>query len=79
MDRSDIVDTVDSLVARRCASRLRDPSDRRRNIITLTASGRRHYRRLDEIILEVQDRVLQSLDQSERDTFVDLLRRIVEP
>jgi DNA-binding MarR family transcriptional regulator len=79
MDRSDIVATVDALVARGFAVRHRDPSDGRRNIITLTPSGRRHYRRLDEIILEVQDRVLRSLDQSERDTFVALLRQIVEP
>jgi DNA-binding MarR family transcriptional regulator len=77
MDRSDVVPTVNALVTQGYATRRRDPSDSRRNIITITSSGLKRYRRLDRIILTVQDRLLSPLDSSEREIFVGLLKRIV--
>jgi DNA-binding MarR family transcriptional regulator len=78
MDRSDVVATVNALVARGFTTRYRDPADHRRNVIAMTASGRKHYRRLEGIMVAVQDRLLRSLEQGERQTLMDLLRRIVE-
>jgi DNA-binding MarR family transcriptional regulator len=78
IDRSDVVATVDGLVARGYATRGRDPDDLRRNVIRLTAAGASHFRRLDRLILDVQDQLLGPLTTAERETFVAMLRRICE-
>ena len=77
LDRSDVAATIDALVARGYVTRSTDPLDHRRNVVDITSGGRKHYRQLDRVILDVQDRLLGSLDPSERRTLVDLLRRIV--
>ena len=78
MDASDVVATINELVARGYAIRKRDRSDLRRNVIAITATGLKHYRQLDRIIVSVQDQLLSSLDPAERQTLVNLLRRITE-
>ncbi len=58
IDRSDIVADINELSARHLVERVPDHTDRRRNLVTLTPSGRRHLRKLDKLLAEVQDELL---------------------
>ncbi len=78
IDRSDVVATVNDLVAHRYVKRSVDPADRRRNLITLTARGRTHLKRLDELVVRVQDQLLAPLSAPERRDLTGLLLRVVE-
>jgi DNA-binding MarR family transcriptional regulator len=78
IDRSDIVAVVNELEADRLVRRAPDPGDRRRNVISLTAAGRRRLARLDEAVAGVQDRLLEPLSAGERRTLVALLSRLVD-
>jgi DNA-binding MarR family transcriptional regulator len=76
IDRSDVVATVNALVSGGLARRTPDPVDARRNVITITASGRRMLERLDVAVDEVQEALLSPLDSAERRTLVRLLRKL---
>jgi DNA-binding MarR family transcriptional regulator len=76
IDRSDVVATLDDLVDRGLAQRRPDPVDRRRNVVTLTARGRRMLTRLDEVVDDVQDELLAPLTRKEREDLVRLLAKL---
>jgi MarR family transcriptional regulator, lower aerobic nicotinate degradation pathway regulator len=78
IDRSDVVAAINQLAARELVERAPDAADRRRNVITLTPAGRRHLRRLDTVLGEIQEELLAPLSATERDEFARLLSRIVE-
>ncbi|MFF4772917.1 MarR family winged helix-turn-helix transcriptional regulator [Microtetraspora fusca] len=77
VDRSDMVSMINELADRRLLERAPDPSDRRRNIITITAAGLRQLRRLDDVLAEVQDVLLAPLSAEERDQLAGLLARVL--
>jgi DNA-binding MarR family transcriptional regulator len=76
IDRSDVVAALNELIDRGFAEREPDPSDRRRNIVTITGRGRRELARLDAVLGEVQDTVLAPLTPNERRTLVRLLAKL---
>jgi DNA-binding MarR family transcriptional regulator len=76
--RSDLVAVINQLAARGLIERAPDPSDRRRNVITMTPRGRRHLRQLDKLIDTIQDDLLAPLTQSQRDQLVRLLTRLLD-
>ena len=76
IDRSDVVATVNELVARGLAQREPDRSDRRRNVITLTTRGADTLERLDAVLDDVQNAVLAPLTSRERETLVRLLAKL---
>ncbi|MHB0891887.1 MarR family winged helix-turn-helix transcriptional regulator [Streptomyces sundarbansensis] len=78
IDRSDMVATVNDLAERRLLDRAPDPGDRRRNIIRITAAGRRELTRLDELLAAAQDDFLAPLGAADRQTLTDLLTRLVD-
>lgn len=78
LDRSDIVRWVDDLVAAKLVRRAQDPDDRRRNVITLTASGRRRLETLDRAVNKAQQRLTGGLSAAERAQLVALLGRLIE-
>ncbi|MEU4838474.1 MarR family winged helix-turn-helix transcriptional regulator [Nocardia testacea] len=78
IDRSDMVAVLNELVARGFADRAADPGDRRRNIVTLTASGSAHLDDLDRRLDRAQDELLAGLSAAERRTLVGLLTRILD-
>jgi MarR family transcriptional regulator, lower aerobic nicotinate degradation pathway regulator len=77
IDRSDIVASVNELAAAGYVERSPDPSDGRRNIITLTATGRRRHRQLGDLVATIQDEVFAPLSASERDTLAALLAKVL--
>src|SRR5258707_11186675 len=46
--------------------------------ITITAAGTRRLRRLDQAVVEVQDKLLAPLSRRERQTLVRMLTRVLE-
>jgi DNA-binding MarR family transcriptional regulator len=77
MDRSDVVASLNDLADRGLIERSPDPSDRRRNIITITAAGTERLRLLDEVLGGVQDELLAPLSPAEREQLVDLMGRVL--
>jgi DNA-binding MarR family transcriptional regulator len=55
-----------------------DPEDKRRNIITITAAGRRETRRLEKRVEQVREELLASLSAEEREQLTALLSRALE-
>jgi DNA-binding MarR family transcriptional regulator len=78
VDRSDIVPAINELADRGLVERATDPTDRRRNVVTITTAGRRQLRKLDKLLDNVQDDLLAPLSRDERRQLVDLLTRVVD-
>lgn len=76
VDRSDVVAAVRELEAAGHISRAPDPADRRRNVITITAAGRRQLARLDAELAAAQDAFLEPLSDRDRATYRRLLLRL---
>jgi DNA-binding MarR family transcriptional regulator len=75
---SDMVATVNELADRQLVERALDPSDRRRNIISLTAAGKRQLRRLEKRLAECQDELLAPLSPEERRRLTELLSGLLD-
>ena len=75
---SDMVATINELAERKLVERAPDPADRRRNIISLTAAGKRQLRRLEKRLAETQDELLAPLSPEERDRLTELLSRLLD-
>ncbi|MBF4554204.1 MarR family winged helix-turn-helix transcriptional regulator [Corynebacterium suicordis] len=58
VDRSDMVRLVDSLEDRQLAKRVKDPKDRRRQIISVTKKGTKAYAQLRPLVTTAEDKAL---------------------
>lgn len=76
--RSDMVGVLNELAESDLVERAPDPGDRRRNIITISALGRRRLRRLDTVLDGLHDELLAPLSPAERDQLVQLLIRLLD-
>ena len=66
IDRSDVVAALNELEADGYVERTPDPDDGRRNIITITTTGRRHYKRLTTVVGKAQDEIFAPLSATDR-------------
>jgi len=78
MDRSDVAEALTDLASSGLVERSADPLDRRRNIITITPAGATQLLRLDEVVADVQDKLLAPLSRGERQALVRMLARLLE-
>ncbi|UNS95310.1 MarR family transcriptional regulator [Streptomyces tubbatahanensis] len=76
--RSDMVGVLNELAERDLVERGPDPEDRRRNVITISARGRRRLHRLDKVLDALHDELLAPLSPAERDQFVQLTTRLLD-
>jgi len=75
--RSHLVGYVDELEKREAICRQRDPQDRRRQVVSLTPTGRTLLAQLHTPIAELQDEFLSALSDQERTILMDLLVRLL--
>ncbi|WP_306204997.1 MarR family winged helix-turn-helix transcriptional regulator [Actinoplanes sp. RD1] len=75
---SDMVATINELAAAGLVERTPDPGDRRRNVVSLTAAGRRQLLRLEKRLAETQEQLLAPLSPGQRRQLTDLLSTLIE-
>ncbi|ALC19782.1 MarR family transcriptional regulator [Streptomyces pristinaespiralis] len=68
---------VNELVEQGFVDRTPDPDHGRRNKVTLTRGGARQLRRMDGLLDQVQDDLLEPLSAEERRTLTRLLGRVL--
>jgi MarR family transcriptional regulator, lower aerobic nicotinate degradation pathway regulator len=78
VDRSDVVTVLTELEHLRLIERTVDPTNQRRNIVTITPSGTGQLRALDRVLDAIQERFLGPLSPNERRQLIKLLRKLVE-
>ncbi len=69
LDASRLVALLDSLEKRGLVIRQRDPHDRRRHVVSITAEGKRIHARLRELTREVEAEFFAPLDPESRKLF----------
>jgi MarR family transcriptional regulator, lower aerobic nicotinate degradation pathway regulator len=75
-DRSHVVRLLDELEERDLVVRKRDPDDRRRHVVKMTADGRKALTKLRTIVSRLEDKFLAPLDADEREALHALLVRL---
>jgi len=78
MDANSVVLILNELEAAQFSVRRRDPNDRRRHIVEITAAGRRALDKADKARDTLEDEVLGPLSAEERRTLRRLLERVLE-
>jgi len=77
VDRTTMVDLVDELERKQLVERRSDPDDRRRNLVFLTATGRRALEQGSQAAREAEQTFLAALDPAEADQFRAMLQRVL--
>ena len=78
IDRSDVVAAINAMVERGFVERNPDPSNRRRNIVTITAAGKDHLEKLSTLLGDAQAELLRTLSATESKALAELLSRILD-
>ena len=79
LDPTIVVGLIDGLQARRLVSRRKDPADRRRNLLALTAGGRRVHDKAVDAARSAEDAFLRPLGAAERRELRAALRAVMSP
>lgn len=75
---SDLVGALNELESAGFVQRSPDPADKRRNVVTVTDTGRERVTELRERALAIQDQLLAPLSAAEREQLTGLLQRLLD-
>ncbi|MFI1235299.1 MarR family winged helix-turn-helix transcriptional regulator [Nocardia salmonicida] len=75
---SDMVATINELADHNLVERTPDPTDRRRNVISLTTPGKRQLRRLEKQLARSQEELLEPLSPTDREHLTKLLSKLLD-
>lgn len=78
LDRSTLADIVARLVVRGLLVRVRDETDGRRNLVSLTAKGRKLVETVAPMVEQVDRDLMACFDEEERDVFLRQFVRVVK-
>ena len=78
VDPSKLVGVLNDLEADGLVRRRRDPVDRRRHIVEISAEGESKMRAAEQAVRALDERLLAGLDADDRARLFDLLRQIAE-
>jgi DNA-binding MarR family transcriptional regulator len=67
IDPSRLVAVLDTLEQRGLIARERDPNDRRRHVVSITAAGRREHSKLRAIVKQFEDGFFEPLESADRE------------
>src|SRR3954449_3260400 len=76
LDKSQLVGLLDGLEERKLIERSRDPNDRRRHNVVVTAEGKRELSKLRALVTRIGDDFLEALTDEERAELQKLLLKI---
>jgi DNA-binding MarR family transcriptional regulator len=79
VDPSALVAVLNELEGLGLASRQRDPADRRRHIVTMTAAGANTLRVVESVLDKTDDDLFAALSPAERGQLERLLTKIADP
>jgi DNA-binding MarR family transcriptional regulator len=77
LDRNDVSGIVTRLESGRHVDRQADPANRRRNVVTLTTSGKRYLEEIQRHADAAQDELLAGLSTTERQQLNELLAKLL--
>jgi DNA-binding MarR family transcriptional regulator len=77
LDRSTTADVVERMLGRGYVQKTRDPADRRRNVLRLTAAGEELVKELQPRAVKKEDRLLGMLEPDDAAQLVRLLESFV--
>ncbi|HEY4412470.1 MAG TPA: MarR family transcriptional regulator [Gaiellaceae bacterium] len=77
-DPSQLVSLLDGLEERGMIERRRDPNDRRRQMVSLTAAGKRQLAAFRKMVRRIEDEFLGPLDEDERAVLHELLLQVAK-
>jgi len=78
IDTNYCVMLLNDLEASGLVERRRDPSDRRRHIVTMTEQGRKALHQAESAQQTLEDEILGALNAEDRSTLAHLLRRAID-
>jgi DNA-binding MarR family transcriptional regulator len=76
VDRSQLVHVLDTLEKDGLIERKRDPHDRRRHAVSITADGKRQLLKLRSAVRELEESILEPLDEKTRIALHEALFRV---
>jgi len=77
LDPSDLVAVLDRMERNGWVTRERDPADRRRSLVRVTADGRAALDRYNAVARRAGERIMSDLDDEERAVFTGLAMRML--